>query len=182
MATTTATGLISAWRCMVVILRNHVLNIVFPSRPLCAYSIPRRPPAPPMPCVVQGAAECTFEIGQGSTLTVLFDERLYKKAKAAAADAAEQLRSPTNTTPQNLRQIREDHQFVGVQGDGDGGGGARARAGTTATTGSDWEMEGGGFRAGSTGPLYNSHCEKLLDQFVKTQMLSHYLSEGIWEV
>ncbi|CAN0001843.1 unnamed protein product, partial [Ectocarpus fasciculatus] len=28
------------------------------------------------------------------------------------------------------------------------------------------------------GPLYNRHCGLLLDQFVKTQMLSHFLSEG----
>ncbi|CAM9783661.1 unnamed protein product [Scytosiphon promiscuus] len=31
------------------------------------------------------------------------------------------------------------------------------------------------------GPLYNRHCDRLLDQFVKTQMLSHFLSEGGWE-
>lgn len=29
--------------------------------------------------------------------------------------------------------------------------------------------------------MYNTECASLLDQFVKTQMLSHFLSEGGWD-
>lgn len=91
--------------------------------------------------LLQGAAESTFEVGQGPKLSVLFDEQLYKRAKAAAAEASE--------------RYYERRRWLS----GGRGGGAR-----------------------SGGPLYNRHCGPLLDQFVKTQMLSHFLSEGTWHL
>lgn len=101
-----------------------------------------------MTALKQGAAECTFEVGQGSTLTVLLDERLYKRAKAAAADAAERFRtSGLLAQREAFGLLHREGQLGGMKG----------------------------------GPLYNRHCAPLLDQFVKTQMLSHYLSEGTWE-
>ncbi|CAN0085277.1 unnamed protein product [Discosporangium mesarthrocarpum] len=83
--------------------------------------------------LLQGAAECSFEIGQGNSLSVLLDERLYRKAKSAAAEAT---------------------WVVG-------------RVGAM-----------GGVGGGEQG-LYNRDCEPLLNRFVKTQMLSQYLSAGV---
>lgn len=150
----------------------------------------------------QGAAECTFEIGQGSNLTVLLDERLYKRVKAAAAEAAERFHS--SESPSSLswhHHYRRKNQEVFLSG-GDRVG-VRERTGTFMTVGSssesDAEIGHGGHRhdggefcsneevhvgIGSglnDGPLYNRYCAPLLDQFVKTQMLSHFLSEGTWE-
>lgn len=74
---------------------------------------------------------------------MLLDERLYKRAKSAAAKAAD--------------------RYYGGRRSATGGGWRRVRG------------DAGG------GPLYNRHCVPLLDQFMKTQMLSHFLSEGTWE-
>lgn len=93
----------------------------------------------------KGAAECTFEVGQGSTLTVLLDERLYKHAKAAAAKEAE--------------RFYEEERRLSPWG---------RRRGREAALSDE------------AGPLYNRHCSVLLEQFVKTQMLSQFLSEGTW--
>lgn len=93
----------------------------------------------------KGSAECTFEVGQGSTLTVLLDERLYKHAKAAAAKEAE--------------RFYEEERRLSPWGRG------RSREGALSD---------------KPGPLYNRHCGVLLEQFVKTQMLSQFLSEGTW--
>lgn len=103
----------------------------------------------------QGATESTFQVGQGPTATILLDERLYKRAKAAAAKTAE-------------RFYHDQRRLTGVGrvlGGGGGGGGGGGRSG----------------EVGDAGPLYNRHCAALLDQFVKTQMLSHFLSEGGWD-
>lgn len=91
--------------------------------------------------------ESTFQVGQGSTATILLDERLYKRAKAAAAKTAE-------------RFYYDQRRLAG-------GGRRLGRGGSS-------EIE-------EAGPLYNRHSASLLDQFVKTQMLSHFLSEGGWE-
>lgn len=95
--------------------------------------------------------ESTFQVGQGSTATILLDERLYKRAKAAAAKTAE-------------RFYHDKKRLVG-------GGRGLGRGSSSRGRG---ELE-------EAGPLYNRHCAALLDQFVKTQMLSHFLSEGGWQ-
>lgn len=82
-------------------------------------------------------------MGHGSTLTVLLDERLYKRAKSSAAKAAEYF---------------YERRRLSL------GAGGPDRNGVA---------EGG--------PLYNRHCGGLLDQLVKTQMLSHFLTEGVGE-
>lgn len=138
---------------------------------------------------LQGAAECTFEVGEGPTLTVLLDERLYKKVKAAAAEAAEVARSNPSTGPSHPQQHREPkHRGAGSSCGADDGSvvGSRDRAGTASTiTTSISECEGDRrverrAYGDVIGPLYNRRCHSLLEQFVKTQMLSHYLSEGVW--
>lgn len=96
--------------------------------------------------------ESTFQVGQGPTATILLDERLYKRAKAAAAKTAE--------------RFYHDQRRLG------GGGRGLGRVGGGG---------GGSGEAGEAGPLYNRQCAALLDQFVKTQMLSHFLSEGGWQ-
>lgn len=93
--------------------------------------------------------ESTFQVGQGSTATILLDERLYKRAKAAAAKTAE-------------RFYYDQRRLAG-------GGRCLGRGGSGSR---DTE---------EAGPLYNRHGASLLDQFVKTQMLSQFLSEGGWE-
>ncbi|CAB1100395.1 unnamed protein product [Ectocarpus sp. CCAP 1310/34] len=63
---------------------------------------------------------------------------------------------------------------------------AKASAAKTAERFYDEQRRSSGGRVGGhglhenqyPGPLYNRHCGLLLDQFVKTQMLSHFLSEG----
>lgn len=89
---------------------------------------------------------------------MLLDERLYKRAKAAAARASERYYEA-----RRLWQLRGGRRgYVGV-------GGSK---GSAAAEEEEEEEKG---------PLYNRHCGALLDQFVKTQMLSHFLSEGSWE-
>lgn len=96
------------------------------------------------PYYPQGATESTFQVGQGSTATILLDEHLYKRAKATAAKTSEEF-------------------YVDKRRFSIGGG------------------QGFGENKQELGPLYNRHCDLLLDQFVKTQMLSHFLSQGGWE-
>lgn len=149
-------------------------------------------------------------MGQGPTLTVLLDERLYKKLKAAAAaEAVGQLArryltapssssSSSSSLPPRRQSTKAASSASSAGGEEGPTGPARERVGTASTTTtatSESEGEGGGscgawsggcaavegFRNEAVaGPLYNEHCHKLLDQFVKTQMLSHYLSEGVW--
>lgn len=103
---------------------------------------------------LQGATESTFQVGEGSTATILLDERLYKRAKAAAGKTAE--------------KFYYDRRRLSFSGRGGQGHGRR----------SGCEEQDA---KGPAGPLYNRHCGALLDQFVKTQMLSRFLSEGGWE-